>query len=70
MSLNWFSLTRVHTTLLEFYFFCPATVYWVSTNVATTMVKCTVHIHVCHGLTETVKALTARMLQFRSLAYM
>lgn len=32
MSLNWFSLTRVHITLLEFYFLCPATVYGVSTK--------------------------------------
>ena len=32
VSLNWFSLTRVHITLLEFYFLCPATVYRVNTK--------------------------------------
>ena len=35
-----------------------------------TMVKCTLHTYVCHGLMETVKPPTTRMLQFRSLAYM
>ena len=70
MSLNWFSLTRVHITLLEFYFFCPATVYRVSTKRGYNNGKMYSTYDVCHGLMETVKPLTARMLQFRSLAYM
>ena len=66
MSLNLLSLIRVHITLLEFFF---QLLYIGSVlKVATLVLKCTVHI-LCHGLVETVKPPTARMLQFRSLAY-